>query len=104
VGLGRRTPRQVGAQGRAGQEQEERLREDRADDEDRLAEDFRLCGRAGAAAEVYAQVAMLVLMATIAQRVRRVDGATHDERAGGDEGHQAIATESLAQQMRDPVT
>ena len=42
---------------------------------------------------------MLVFVATISQSVRRVDGAADDERAGGDEGHQAIAAaESVLKQ------
>ena len=63
---------------------------------------FACAGEPALPREVHAQVAMLVLVATITQPVRGVHGAADDERAGGDEGHQAIATESPARQMRDP--
>jgi hypothetical protein len=93
----------VGAQGGAGEEKLKRCTQDDGHDQGGLADDIRLRGRAGAAAEVHAQVAMLVFVATITQSVRRIDGAADDERAGGNQGHQAIAAECLAQQMRDPL-
>ena len=44
-----------------------------ARDEHRVADHLRRCTRAGTAAEVYAQVAVLVLVPAIAQTVRSVE-------------------------------
>ena len=101
-GLARRAAGQVRAQGRGDGEEDRGKDEQRAHDQDRLADNLRLRGRAGAAGEVHAQVAVLVLVATIGEPVRGKHGTAGNERAGGDEGHQAIAADSPAQQMRNP--
>ena len=50
--------------------------------EDRLADDLDLGRCAGAATEVHTKVAVLVLVSTIPEAVRRVDGATDDQGEG----------------------
>jgi len=68
--------------------------------EHRLADDLDLGRSAGAATEVQTQVAVLMLVPTITQAVRRVDGGTDDEGEGREDGDQLISALAAAQLLQ----
>lgn len=68
----------------------------------RLAEERRLRRRSGSAAEVHAQVAMPIVVPTLAETVRRIGAQPYDEREGRDERDQAIAARTRAQGKKTP--
>lgn len=72
--------------------------------EHRLADDLDLGRCAGAATEVHTQVAVLVLVRTVTQAVRRVDGGTDDQGEGREDGDQLISALAAAQVLQGLFT
>jgi hypothetical protein len=70
---------------------------DRRTYEDRLSDNSSVCRSAGGPAEVHAQVAMSIVMPTVAEAVRRIGAQRDDQREGRDQRDQTITVETSAQ-------
>lgn len=70
----------------------------RAHEEYGLADDARVRGGAGGAAEVHTQIAMSIIVPTLGEAVRRIGAQRYDQREGRDERDQTIAAQTRAQE------
>jgi hypothetical protein len=72
-------------------------------DEHRLSDNRGVCRGTSGTAEMHAQVAMSVVMPTVAEAVRRIGAQCYDQREGRDKRDQTITVQTRAQGEESPA-